>query len=91
MFATVANSVALGEQVRAKMVVRFLDNNAAAVALMEASSKVPGALAIIESFRGYAAQLSASCWVEMVSSEANPAGGPERNWPPLRKQALKAQ
>ena len=60
MFATVAGVVALGEQLRGKRIVLFLDNNAAAGTLIKASSKIQMILAFVESFRGCVAQLSAA-------------------------------
>ena len=57
----------------------FMDNNVAAGAILKAPSRVHVALAIIESFWGCVAQLSASCCVDRVSPEAKPAGSPGGN------------
>ena len=51
----------------------FAEEIAAAGALIEAPSSALG-------FWGCVAQLSAPCWVERESSEANPAGAPYLEW-----------
>ena len=68
----------------------FLDNNAASGALIKGSSRVLIVLAMIESFWGCLARLSASCWVERVASEANPADAPRRGDPLFREPQVKA-
>ena len=78
MFAMVAAVAALGGQLQGKRVGLFLGNNAEAGALIEETSRVAVILAWIGRFWGYKAELSASCWVESVSSEASPADAPSR-------------
>ena len=78
MFALVPAVLAKGEQLGGKRVVLSIDNNAAAGALIKASPMVPVAWELIERFLGSVAQLSAPCWVERASSEANTAGTPQR-------------
>ena len=78
LFAMVSAVMALGEQLRGKRMILFLDNNAAAGAMIKASSRVKIILAITECFWQQVAQLGASCWVERVASEANPADAPSR-------------
>ena len=80
----VSSVIALGEQLRGKRIILFLDNNAASGAMMKASSRVKIILAITECFWQHVAQLGASCWVERVASEANPAYAPSRDKPPFR-------
>ena len=77
----------LGERPREKRIILFLDNNAAAGVLEKAPSRLPGPPALIESFWGLAAQLSASCRVERVSLKANLADAPRRSRPLFEKQA----
>ena len=83
-FAMVAGVIALGEQLRGKRILLFLDNNAAAGGLIKASSKIQMILALVESFWECLAQLSAACWVERVASDANPADAPGGNVPSFR-------
>ena len=84
MFAMVSAVATLGEQPRGKRILLFLDNNAASGALIKGSSRVLVVLAMIESFWGRMAQLAASCWVERVASDANPADAPSRGKPLFR-------
>ena len=91
MSATVADVVALGEQLREEGITLSLDNNAAAVAFIKVSSRAPVVIAIIGSFRGRAAEASASCWVEGVSSEANPADALGRIRPLPEKPGVKGK
>ena len=79
MFAMVAAIATLGGQLRGKRAVLFLDNNAAAGALIRATSRIQIILATTGSFWGCTAQMSAACWVESVASETNPADAPSRN------------
>ena len=67
----------------------FMDNNAASGALIKGSSRVLIVLATIESFWGCMARLSASCWVERVASDANPADAPSRGDPLFREPQVK--
>ena len=90
MFAMVSAVITLGEQLRGKRIMLFLDNNAASGALIKGSSRVLIVLAMIESFWGCLARLSASCWVERVASEANPADAPSRGDPLFREPQVKA-
>ena len=85
MFAMVSAIVTLGDQLRGKRILLFLDNNAAAGALIKGSSRILVVLAMIESFWGCLAQLAATCWVERVASEANPADAPSRGQALFRK------
>ena len=80
----VAGVVALGEQLRGKRVILFLGDNAAAGALIKASSKIQMILALEESFWECLAQLSAACWVERVAPDANSADSPRRDKPLFR-------
>ena len=79
MLATVSAAISLGEQPRKRRIALLPDNNAAAGASIKAPPRAPATLALIESSLGYGAQPSASCWMEGVSSEANPADAPSRN------------
>ena len=81
MFAMVSAVITLGDQLRGKRIMLFMDNNAASGALIKGSSRVLIVLAMIESFWGCMARLSASCWVERVASGANPADAPSRGDP----------
>ena len=58
-----------------------MDNNAAAGALIAASSRIQLILAFIGSFWGCVAKLLASCAIEPVSSGANPADSPSSDRP----------
>ena len=78
LFAMVSAVRALGEQLRGKRTILFLDNNAAAGASVKASARAPVILAIIECFWSLMAQLSASCWIERAPSKASPADAPSR-------------
>ena len=77
--------VALGEQLRGMRMVRVLENNAAAGALVIASSRIQMILALLGISRGYVAQLSASCWVKRAASAANPADAPSSYKPLFTK------
>ena len=85
LFAMVSAVMALGEQLKGKRMILFLDNNAASGAMIKASSRVKIILAITECFWQHVAQLGASCWIERVTSEANPADAPSRDKPSFRK------
>ena len=61
--------------------ILFLDNDAAAGVLTNASSRIHMIFAFLDSFWGCVARLSASCLVEGVSSDANPADAPGGNKP----------
>ena len=63
-------------------------NKSGAGALSKASSRFRVTVASIGSFRRCVAQLSASCWVEKVSPEANPEDGPSGQ-KPVRFQMAK--
>ena len=78
MFAMASAAITSSDQLRGKSIMLFLDNNAASGALIGGSSRILVVLAMIESFWGCMARLSASCWVERVASGANPAGAPSR-------------
>ena len=84
LFAMVSSVISLGEQLRGKKIILFSANNAASGAMIKASSRVQIILAITERFWQRVAHLAASCWVERVSSEANPADAPSRDKPPFR-------
>ena len=68
----------------------FLGNIAASGALIKGSSRVLVVLAMIGSFWGCMARLSASCWVERVASGANPADAPSRGDPLFREPQVKS-
>ena len=89
MFAMVSAVITLGDQLRGKRIMLFLGNNAASGALIKGSSRVLVVLAMIESFWGFMARLSASCWVERVASGANPADAPSRGDPLFREPQAK--
>ena len=91
MFAMVSAIITLGEQLRGKRILLFLDNNAAAGALIKGSSRILVALAMIESFWGYLAQVAATCWVERVASQANPADAPSRGEALFRKPQVEGE
>ena len=91
MFAMVSAVITLGDQLRGKRIMLFLDNNAASGALIKGSSRVLVVLATIESFWGCMARLSASCWVERVAPGANPAGAPSRGDPLFREPQVKGE
>ena len=80
-FATVAAVVALGEQLRGRGMILSAGNNAESGALINAPPRVQAILRFFGSFCGYVAQLSASCMIGRVSSEAIPECGPGRNKP----------
>ena len=52
--------------------------------MIKASKRVQIILAITERLWQRVEQLAASCWVERVASEANPADAPCRDIPPFR-------
>ena len=89
IFATASAIATLGEQLRGKRAISFLDNNAAAGPLIKGSPRIWVVLATIESFWGCMARLSASCWVEGVASGANPADAPSRGDPLFREPQVK--
>ena len=74
MFATAESVVASVEEPRGKRIALFLDNNAAAGALIRA----PSAVAVVPMLIG---RSRASCWVERVPLDANPADAPGRKRP----------
>ena len=74
--------IALGEQMGGERMISTLDNNAASGAVIQASPRARAILAITESLWLRVAQLAASCWVERVASDANPADAPSRDGPP---------
>ena len=89
MVAAVAPS---GEQLRGERMSLFSGNNAAAGALIKASSKIEIILAPpLESFWGCVTQLSAACSVEGVASEANPADNASRNKPMFKASDVEGE
>ena len=91
MFAMVSAVITLGDQLRGKRIMLFLDNNAASGALIKGSSRVLIVLAMIESFWGCMARLSGLRRVERVASGANPADAPSRGDPLFREPQVKSE
>ena len=85
LFAMVSAVITLGDQLKEKKIILFLDNNAASGAMIKASSRVQIILALTECFWQHIAQMGASCWIERVASEANPADAPSRDKPSFKK------
>ena len=85
MLATAPAVIPLSGQLRGQRMVLCIDKNAAAGVLIKASSRAPVVLALIEGFRGCVAQLSAPCWAERASSEANSGDARSRNRPLFAK------
>ena len=59
-------------------VLVFLDNDAAALALIKGSAKDPTALKLIKLWYRHIVSHSLYVWVERVSSGSNPADAPSR-------------
>ena len=86
----VSAAITLGGQLENKM-LPSLDNCAAAGAPIKPSSRIRAILAMNGSFWERVAQLLASCRVERVSLEGNPADAPSRNRPPFRESDLRGE
>ena len=60
-------------------VLLFVDNEAAAVALVKGSAGCPDAAAAVAVAHAMWAGMGARVWIEWVDSESNPADGPSRD------------
>ena len=78
MSAMVAAALALGGQLQGERAILLIDSDAAAGSLVEASPKIPLALATEGSFWGDVLRISASSLVERAPPVANPADAPRK-------------
>ena len=68
-----------GEQLRGKDIIIFVDNEAAAAALIRGSSSSADVGLIVQAFHWKLHQLQARVWIEWIDSESNPADGLSRD------------
>ena len=78
LYAAVAAIVEFRSFLRHSRIVLFVDNEAADLALIKASSKCPAVHALIQHLWAMAASTPFSIWIERASSKANPADLPSR-------------
>ena len=78
LFAIIASTFQLREQLAGKRAILFVNNEAACAALTTGASKAPGALLLVYALWAIAAERDIGLWMERVPAGVNPADRPSR-------------